>query len=256
MPINLTANLVTPNPYIPIMGYAETVKIIGGQYHFKTVADLAAAITAQRQTITDGLDAVGGWIDNAVIRVTGEFYERRFLKVTSGSASANAAATHARTMIIHGYTYILDGDNNTVLATIGAPATGNGSVGDLAVDLAARLIYKKVNSNTWSILDKLGQRVAVAVELTAGGISLPLSAMQVVTPVNLIATAAFTLPLASLAWAFQPFGFIELFIRGIGLPTFNVQGGQTPLRDGGSTPGAQYKSVAARVISSTEWAWQ
>lgn len=226
----------TQQDYIPAVGDTERWKFAGlGGIQFPTLTDMLTYTAKEKVNIT-GSSAL--WKNNQEFNVATEFPAKRFW-LTSGQ--------HARTVRIEGTQFALDADDDNVLFATGIPAGGTGAVGDVSVDLVNRMIYKKTGASAWTAYLKVGFIVPWATALT-GATPLTLADMNRTVPFNSASTAALTLPLAADAWALQPGGFIEVFIQGVGIPTFAVQSGQAALLADDGPGGAQYRSIAVRVV--------
>lgn len=234
----------TTTDQIPGIGDTEIWKFGGlGPITFASLTLMLTYTTKEKANIAASSPI---WKNNQEISLTPEFPARRIW---------SPSLQHARTVRIEATQFVLDADDDNVLFAVDQPAGATGAIGDVSVDSLNRMIYKKTGATTWVPYLKVGTKVPWRTDVTASS-TLTLADMNRVTPVNAAAATVHTLPLAADAWALQPGGFIELFIKGAGVPTFAVQSGQTAARDGGGAGGAQYRSIAARVISATEWAVQ
>lgn len=145
MPINLTSNLDTNQPYIPIVSSTMAPKLGGVAQVFTSVAALKTAVDTEKANIAATLPV---WVDGQTLTVTSES-AKGVTRVWSTSAQ------HARTAIIPpGISVVLAGDLNAVLFGSGAPSSGTGSDGDISVDRAGNAYYTKT-AGSWALTGTL-----------------------------------------------------------------------------------------------------
>ena len=188
------------------------------------------------------------WVDGERLAIASESDSRAVRIWRTG-------LNHARTVEVESLQFVLDADDDKVLFAAGQPAGGTGAVGDVSVDLVGRMVYKKTGASTWVARYKLNVVVPVATTLT-GAATLPLSAMNCMTPVNTASAVALTLPPASEAFALQPFGVIMVFVLGNGVPTFTAAGSDTIGTNANAAAGVKNSIMAMMVKSATEWVAQ
>ena len=158
---NLASPIGTTQPYIPVVPAAQVGRYAGLAMHFPTVTDgtghsdgtgtgLYEAVLTEKANIVASSPI---WADKQPFTVATEpEHVRRVWSV---------ASQHAREVVIRpGLSVTLAGDTNTVLTTTGAPSSGTGTNGDIAIDFAGNVVYLKT-SGTWS--------VSVAAIYTASG---------------------------------------------------------------------------------------
>jgi hypothetical protein len=105
-------------------------------------SDFDAAVTAERLRITN--NAFGIYKAGQGIQILTEVGHRIWF------IGASAALSHARQVVLRpGLTITLANDSNRVTATTGAPSSGTGSTGDVAVDWSANVYYTK-GASTWT----------------------------------------------------------------------------------------------------------
>lgn len=149
----------------------------------KVYADRAAfleGIAGERACIAMGLPVWYDGIDLQILSEPAAVTRLWSLVTTAGSAAANAAASHGRTVVIAFKKFTLASDDNRVHTTTGAPASGVGDNGDLALDEAAGIIYRKA-AGEWAQETTLGGgggSTPIVNDLTTGGTSSALSAEQ------------------------------------------------------------------------------
>lgn len=134
---NIASSLATTQNYIPLINAAGLGKAAGLHMHFATFAALQAAVTAEQDNIsaTSPLLAEG-----QPMSVSGEVGVRLW----------TASPGHARKVRVRdGLIITLAGDANKVLTTSGAPSSGTGANGDIAVDYAGNKVYTK-SAGAWS----------------------------------------------------------------------------------------------------------
>ena len=102
--------------------------------HFLTMAAFTAAITPGATGYSADL-----WDPGLQISIATEPYGIK--RVWNG--------THARTVLIGLREFAVTADTNVVLATSGAPSSGTGANGDLAIDKAAGVMYGPKASGAW-----------------------------------------------------------------------------------------------------------
>lgn len=141
MPITITSNLKTSQPYIPLVDDGDQVKIGGVPLLFDSAADLKAKCTMQRTNIENGL---GLWKNGTPLRVVTEPVARTWIRGTGSSDAANAAASSAKTFTLpFGTVITLLDEANTLTAVTVIPAAGDGANGDQAWDRSTGMIYTK-----------------------------------------------------------------------------------------------------------------
>lgn len=151
----VSSPLTTTQPYIPVLSAAQRTRVPGMSQHFATLADLVAAVTAERANIAQGLPI---WFNGTRITVSAEPGIVRTWKLDAAGAddAAKAAASHARTVTIRsGLDLLLAGDSNAVL--LGAPS--GGANGDICVDWASNLVSLKSGGN-WASLQAIQQNTS------------------------------------------------------------------------------------------------
>jgi hypothetical protein len=129
---------------------------VGGTTKFpETHAELTTAIAGERGNIA--LDSPI-WFNGEHIEVATEpagIYRRWKRVSNAGTGSANAAASHARTVVVGTKVFLLPGDDNQVLQVTGVPSASTGANGDLAMELDLGYVYSKTGG-TWALIASLG----------------------------------------------------------------------------------------------------
>lgn len=129
-PLSTPAGMAGVNP-------AHVGKMAGTRLHFPTFAAFTAAITSGATGYASDL-----WSDGQEMTIADE--------ADTGAVRVwRTSLAHARTVRVGGATLVLAGNTNLVIATSGVPASGTGSVGDLAIDAGAGLYYTK-GAGGWS----------------------------------------------------------------------------------------------------------
>ena len=154
MPDTTTSNGTTA-AHIALLKESQKNRVGGTTKFFETQAEMEAAIAVERSNITLG----------APIWFNGEHVEkgsepagiwRRWLRVSNaGTPAANAAASHARTVVVGTKVFLLPGDGNVVLQVSGVPSINTGENGDLAMELDLGYVYSKTGG-AWSLIASLG----------------------------------------------------------------------------------------------------
>lgn len=162
----------------PIVTTAQVPRLAGA-FLFLGRTEFDAAVTAERTRITN--NTIGIYANGQPIRVVGEQpVYRKWTLATGGSAAANAAASHANTVVIRpGLEVTLAADTNVVL--IGSGAAG-GNNGDIFVDFGANTISTK-SAGVWSVTTAAiysgsGGSTTIANNLTTNAADQALSAAQ------------------------------------------------------------------------------
>lgn len=147
MPITITSNLKTSQPYIPLVDDGDQVKIGGVPLLFDSAADLKAKCALQRTNIENGL---GLWKNGTPLRVVTEPVARTWIRGTGSSDAANAAASSAKTLTLpFGTVITLLDEANTLTAVTAIPAAGDGANGDQAWNRSTGVIYTKT-AGAWA----------------------------------------------------------------------------------------------------------
>ncbi|KQP37558.1 hypothetical protein [Pseudorhodoferax sp. Leaf274] len=118
----------------------------------KVYADRAAflqGVADERACIAMGLPVWYDGIDLQVLAEPAAVKRLWTLSTSAGSASANAAASHGRAVVIAFKKFTLPNDDSRVHSTTGAPGSGIGDNGDLALDEAAGIVYRKA-TGAWA----------------------------------------------------------------------------------------------------------
>ncbi len=142
-------NFSTPSgstqPYIPAIHRDQRNRVPGTVKVFADLAEMNAAVVVERSNIALGLPV---WfaLETLILAIEPIGVERRWNPASPGDA---------RTAVIGIRTFPLLGDSNIVRPTTGAPASGVGINGDLALDAASGVVYEKA-SNLWSVKAAVG----------------------------------------------------------------------------------------------------
>ena len=174
MPL-VSSPLGTTQPYIPAVAAAELPKFAGLHMHFATLAALVTAVGTVSPAAGERGNIQGGtpvWENGQPFTCGDEppSVHRVWLK------GADAASSHARTVVLpNGKSVVLAGDAGRVISTAGAPASGVGTNGDIAIDVAAGSYYLKA-AGAWGAAIQIftaaaGAGAAAAVVIAASGAS-------------------------------------------------------------------------------------
>jgi hypothetical protein len=170
---------------------------------FDTQAEMESAIAVERANI--GLDAPV-WFNGEHIEIATEpvgIYRRWKLVTNGGTSGANAAGSHARTVVVGTKVFLLPGDGNAVLQVTGVPSAGTGANGDLAIELDLGYVYSKTGG-AWSLIASLG----------GGGGGLPDAPSNTALPVITgPTTTGSTLTVSNGAWTESPSFFSYQWYR-------------------------------------------
>lgn len=137
--------------YIPALNRNAPDSIPGTRKIYATHEAFEQGVTDERACVGMGLPV---WYDGIDILVKTEplaVVRRWSLSTGAGTPAGNAAASHGRTVVIGAFSRVLAADVNRVHATSGAPGSGVGTNGDLALDGAAGVVYEK-SSGAWASL--------------------------------------------------------------------------------------------------------
>lgn len=116
-----------------------------------TRAEFDQAVLDERAAIIAG---AGLYQSGERLYILGEEGYRTWLIGSGGDATAIAAASHARTVVISAAkSVVLTADVNVMLPTAGIPAVGVGVSGDQAIDRATGIIYAKTSVWAQSAVD-------------------------------------------------------------------------------------------------------
>lgn len=183
----------TTQPYIPAIKRDQRNRVPGTNKGFADATALTLAVDRERLNIGMTLPV---WYAGERIQVLDEpaGVERRWtLSTAAGSPSADAAASHARSVLIGTYVRTMVSDTNRVRSTTGAPISGVGIDGDLALDSTAGKVYER-SSGTWAEIASLKGGGAVSVAnngaLVAGGETVAPAYLGVRTPSQITAIHA------------------------------------------------------------------
>lgn len=138
-------------PYIPVIKRDQSARMVGTIKVAESHAALQALVDRERQNVGLGLPVWGRW-ERLQVLTELPGIERRW---TLGTGNNAAAESHARMVVIGIRTFLLDNDSNIVRSTEGAPGTEIGLNGDLALDIALGVVYRKAAGN-WSVEATLG----------------------------------------------------------------------------------------------------
>lgn len=106
-------------------------------------------VDGERACIAMGLPVWYDGIDLQVLAEPAAVKRLWSLSTSAGSPAANAAASHGRTVVIAFKEFTLASDDNRVHATSGVPGSGVGDNGDLALDEASGVVYRKA-AGSWA----------------------------------------------------------------------------------------------------------
>ncbi|CAN7677331.1 fibronectin type III domain-containing protein [Pseudorhodoferax sp. LjRoot39] len=137
--------------YIAALNRSQGDRVPGTKKIFADRQDFLDRIADERACIAMGLPV---WFDGIDLKIMAEpaSVQRLWsLSTSAGSPTANAAASHGRTVVIGAFSKVLFADASLVHATTGVPAPSLGANGDLALDAVAGIVYEKA-SGAWSLL--------------------------------------------------------------------------------------------------------
>ncbi len=146
----LSSSIATPAG-MPVVNRASIARAAG--FKQLTRAEFDQAVIDERAAITAG---AGLYQNGERLYIMGEKGYRTWLAATGGSAAANAAASHARTVVLGGgQSVVLGADANTLTTTTGTPSGSGTTSGDKAYDPATGRLY------SWTTVWDAGAALAV-----------------------------------------------------------------------------------------------
>lgn len=194
----ISTRLSIAQPNDPVVHPAWVRRLAGASLLLpRTEFDLG--VSEDRARIASGGITNGIYPDGQILHVVGEPAPRRWVVGTGVDNAAIAAASDARTVVLRpGLTVRTGSDGASVLSATGAPLSGTGSDGDVAVDYPGNAYYVKT-TGSW------GVGTAIYAGAAAGGSTvvgfstvIPLDGMKVMEPIMAsVAPLAFTLQAAS-----------------------------------------------------------
>lgn len=133
-----------------------------------TRADFDAAVTAERTRIAG--NGSGIYLSGEELQIIGEAGVREWFVATGGNDAANAAASHAKMVkLTSAIALTLSTDAAVARINSGAPGSGVGANGDIAVDWSAGVVYQKA-SGAWTQLMSLGNAAVDVIREAASSV--------------------------------------------------------------------------------------
>lgn len=112
---------------------ASQVARLAGVVKTLTRAAYDMAVSAERTRIANNITGI--YANGEQIHILGEAGYRAWSLAAGGTNAANAAGSHARTVVLAaGKSFVLPNDANTATLATGAPANSSGATGDLVLD--------------------------------------------------------------------------------------------------------------------------
>lgn len=137
--------------YIAALSRSQGDRVPGTKKIFVDRQDFLDRIADERACIAMGLPVWFSGIDLKILAEPASVQRLWSLSTSAGSPTANAAASHGRTVVIGAFSKVLFADASLVHATTGVPAPSLGSDGDLALDAVAGIVYEKA-TGAWTVL--------------------------------------------------------------------------------------------------------
>jgi hypothetical protein len=181
----------TTQRYIPGFDRASPDSIPGTKKVYADRAAFLQGIADERACIAMGLPV---WYDGIDVQVLSEppAVKRLWTLATgAGSPANNAAASHGRTVVIAFKKFTLASDDNRVHASTGAPASGLGDNGDLCLDDAAGVVYRKV-TGAWAVEANFGSGSGLPNQIAASTV-IPLTGNAIMAKQSIAGPTTFTL---------------------------------------------------------------
>ena len=125
----------------PVVAASQVARLAGA---VKTLTRAAydLAVSAERTRITNNITGI--YANGEQIHILGEAGYRTWSLAAGGTNAANAAGSHARTVVLAaGKSFVLPNDANTATLAAGAPANSSGATGDLVLDGADGVVRIK-----------------------------------------------------------------------------------------------------------------
>lgn len=141
--------------YIPALNRNAPDSIPGTKKIYENHAAFTQGVEDERTCVGMGLPVWYSGIDIQILTEPAGVKREWSLATATGSPAGNASASHGRKVVISSFSKVLAADANRVLATTGAPGSGVGADGDLALDPAAWVIYAKA-SGAWAVEATIG----------------------------------------------------------------------------------------------------
>ncbi|PZP90668.1 MAG: hypothetical protein DI587_38025 [Variovorax paradoxus] len=181
----------TTQRYIPGVDRASPDSIPGTKKIYADRAAFLQGIADERACIAMGLPV---WYDGIDVQVLSEppAVKRLWTLATgAGSPANNAAASHGRTVVIAFKKFTLASDDNRVHASTGAPDSGLGDNGDLCLDDAAGVVYRKA-TGAWSAEASFGAGSGLPTQISASTV-IPLTGNAIMAKQTISGPTTFTL---------------------------------------------------------------
>lgn len=141
--------------YIPALNRNAPDSIPGTKKIYEDHAAFIQGVEDERNCVGMGLPVWYSGIDIQILTEPAGVKREWSLSTAAGSPAGNASASHGRKVVISSFAKVLPADVNRVLATNGAPGSGVGADGDVALDPTAGVIYAKA-SGAWAVEAALG----------------------------------------------------------------------------------------------------